>query len=134
LKVVSVFELHEIIHFQCSTTDSKLLMKITHMERGRACSTHGETKKGVLHNILVRKHGWNRSLRNLALYGRKILRWILERQGDKLWTELIWLRTGTSSVFWTWCSIKGGVSWLTKQLSASLEGLCSMELNRLIFG
>jgi hypothetical protein len=33
---------------------------------------------------------------DVSANGRMILKWILEEQGGKLWTECIWLRIGTS--------------------------------------
>jgi hypothetical protein len=36
--------------------------------------------------------------KDLGIDGRIVLRWILEKQGGKLWTRLIWLRIETSGV------------------------------------
>jgi hypothetical protein len=37
--------------------------------------------------------------KDLGVDGRIILQWNLGKQGGKVWTEYIWLRTGTSEGF-----------------------------------
>jgi hypothetical protein len=38
-------------------------------------------------------------LEDLGIDGRIILNWILGKQGKRVWTGFIWLRTGTSDGF-----------------------------------
>jgi hypothetical protein len=48
------------------------------------------------HKILVGKHEGKRPLRRLSIDGRIVLKWILGKQGWKLWIGFIWHKTGTS--------------------------------------
>jgi hypothetical protein len=47
-----------------------------------------------LGNLMGRDH-----LEDLAVDGKIILEWILEKLGGDLWTRFIWLRTETSGRF-----------------------------------
>jgi hypothetical protein len=78
-------------------------------------------------NIKGRKH-----MEDLSVDGR--IKWILKKQGGRVWIGFIWLRIGKGGKLGS-CecgsepssSIKGR-NFLTEQLLASQEGLCSMEL------
>jgi hypothetical protein len=60
---------------------------------------------GVIQNaykILVRRSEENNQLDYLSIDGR-ILEWIFEKQGGKLWTGCIWLRARASGrILCTW--------------------------------
>jgi len=49
---------------------------------------HTEFEQGYLKE---RSH-----LEDLSIDGRIILKWILKKENGRVWTELMWLRTGTS--------------------------------------
>jgi len=51
---------------------------------GDACKILDEKLKGRVHS------------ENLDVDGKIILEWTLRKQGRKVWTGCIWLRTGTS--------------------------------------
>jgi hypothetical protein len=60
---------------------------------GRTRSTHGGEKECIedFGGKARRDH-----YEDLDVGGRIILKWILERQDEMVWTGLIWLRIGTS--------------------------------------
>jgi hypothetical protein len=70
----------------------------------------------------------------LCLSGIIISKSILHEDYLRVWTGLIWLRRGTGGgLLWTRCWSFGflemwSISWLTKEVFASQEGLYSMEL------
>jgi hypothetical protein len=49
--------------------------------------------------ILVRNLEGKNHLEDLGTDGRMIQEWILGKQGEKMWTGLIWIRLGTSGRF-----------------------------------
>jgi hypothetical protein len=54
---------------------------------------------GELRNVYSRLDGkpeGKRLLGRLVVDGNVILKWIIGRQGRRVWTEFIWLRIGTS--------------------------------------
>jgi hypothetical protein len=46
--------------------------------------------------ILVEKPEWNRQLRRPRHRRKTLLKWISGKQGGRIWTGFMWLRTGTS--------------------------------------
>jgi len=62
---------------------------------GRTCSIHGRDEKWCtkfwLENLRGRDHSGD-----LGTDGNMILEWMLGKQGGKMWTGFIWLRTETS--------------------------------------
>jgi hypothetical protein len=50
----------------------------------------------------MRRKLWSANLKGkdqseiLRLDGKTILKWIIRKQGGKVWTGFVWLRTGTS--------------------------------------
>jgi hypothetical protein len=48
------------------------------------------------HNILVGKSEGKRLLEDLGVDERIIFAWILRKQGEKVYSEFIWLRIGVS--------------------------------------
>jgi len=66
----------------------------TKNEIGHLYSTYGRAKKCLqdwLENLKVREH-----LGDARVDWRKILKLILEKWGERMWNEFIWLRTGSS--------------------------------------
>jgi hypothetical protein len=53
-------------------------------------------EKRNAYRILVVKPGGKSYYEDLGLGVRIILKWMLERHDEVLWTRLIWLRIGTS--------------------------------------
>jgi hypothetical protein len=62
---------------------------------GGAHSTHGRGEKCT--QILVGNLNERDHLEDPGLDGRKILKWILEKQGATMWTGFKWLRIGSCS-------------------------------------
>jgi hypothetical protein len=48
------------------------------------------------HNILVGNLNRSRHLRDSGIDGRKILKWVLKKQGARMWNGFIWVRIGVS--------------------------------------
>jgi hypothetical protein len=48
------------------------------------------------YKILVGKLERKGHLGNLGVYGKVVLKWILEKRGVKMWTGLIWLKIGSN--------------------------------------
>jgi hypothetical protein len=63
-------------------------------QSGRTCSM--QEKKRIVYRILVGITERGRSLRKPRCLWEEILKWILERYDEIIWTGLIWLRIGTS--------------------------------------
>ena len=95
-------------------------------------------KMGAAYRALVGKREERRPLGRPRLNGRIILKWILVKLDGRAWTGSIWLRIGTGGWLlcirlWTFEFHKmRGISWVAEDVSASQEGLCSMELSSLI--
>jgi hypothetical protein len=67
--------------------------KGTKSRRMRWADMHAGGQMGNAYKILIRKpEGKTVHSENLGLDGRIISEWILEKQGGKFWTGLIWLR------------------------------------------
>jgi hypothetical protein len=49
-----------------------------------------------VYSILVGKPESKKHLKDLGIDGKPTLEWILGKQEGKMWTECIWLRTGSS--------------------------------------
>jgi hypothetical protein len=73
-----------------------------------SCSTHGGDEKCV--QILLGKPEGKGPVGYLDVEGRIILKWILGKQGERLWTELDrdWWQTVVKNSNKPWGSIKGG--------------------------
>jgi hypothetical protein len=53
-------------------------------------------EKRNTHKILAAKYERIDYVKDLGVNGKIILKWILGKQGGKIWTGCIWLRIGTS--------------------------------------
>jgi len=62
-----------------------------------ACSTYEKDEKCI--QILVKKPEGERPLGRPSIDGEIILRRILGKQSEKVWSGFIWLRIGTSGRF-----------------------------------
>jgi hypothetical protein len=51
------------------------------------------------YKFFVGKYEWKKPLEDLVVDGRIILKWILGKQGSRVWIRLIWLRIGASGGF-----------------------------------
>jgi hypothetical protein len=63
-------------------------------EMGGVCRAHGRDEKCI--QDCGCKTWWEETTRMTWVDGKIILERILRKQGGKLWTEFIWLRTGIS--------------------------------------
>jgi hypothetical protein len=64
---------------------------------GRTCGTYGEKRNTF--SAFVGKLEEERTLKNININGRIILNWTSNKQDEKSWIRLIWLR------IWKWRAV-----------------------------